>query len=117
MSDSTNNSNFEEKPSYKPAGPVKRIIAWVAVIYMVLFVFLNVYPFFHGGAYLSGIAPLIVCPGAIGLLIIALVELRRGGSAAKRAGMVVLAAACAVVCVIGLVDGLAGLAAGWGGQA
>jgi NADH:ubiquinone oxidoreductase subunit 6 (subunit J) len=116
MSDSNHHSEFEEQPTYQPASTTKRVIAWVGVVYMVLIVLLNVYPFFHGGAYLSGVAPLLVCPGAIGLLIIALIQLRQGGSQGKKAGMVVLAIACVFLCVIGLIDGLPGLAAGWGVQ-
>ena len=67
MAELPDNKNQEESSSYTPASPVKRIIAWVGVTYMLIFVLLNLYPFFHGGAYLQGLAPLLVCPGAAGL--------------------------------------------------
>ena len=64
MAELPDNKNQKEPSSYTPASPVKRIIAWVGVAYMLIFVALNLYPFFHGGSYLRGLAPLLVCPGA-----------------------------------------------------
>ena len=49
MAELPDNKNQEEPSSYTPASPVKRIIAWVGVAYMLIFVALNLYPFFHGG--------------------------------------------------------------------
>ena len=110
------NNQSEESPSYTPAHPVKRILAGVGVVYMVAFVFLNVYPFFHGGAYLSGIAPLMVCPGAAGLAALAVWQIRQKDCTyAKKASMGVLAAVCAVLFVVGLVQGIPPLLAGLGG--
>ena len=51
MAELPDNKNQEEPSSYTPASPVKRIIAWVGVVYMLIFVALNLYPFFHGGTY------------------------------------------------------------------
>ena len=70
MAELPDNKDQEESSSYTPASPVKRIIAWVGVTYMLIFVLLNLYPFFHGGAYLQGLAPLLVCPGAAGLMFL-----------------------------------------------
>ena len=67
MAELPDNKNQKEPSSYTPASPVKRIIAWVGVAYMLIFVALNLYPFFHGGTYLRGLPPLLVCPGAAGL--------------------------------------------------
>jgi len=94
MAELPDNKNQKEPSSYTPASPVKRIIAWVGVAYMLIFVALNLYPFFHGGTYLRGLAPLLVCPGA--------------------AGLALLAAACGVILVIGLVQGVPALLAGLG---
>ena len=69
MAELPDNKNQKEPSSYTPASPVKRIIAWVGVAYMLIFVALNLYPFFHGGTYLRGLAPLLVCPGAAGLAV------------------------------------------------
>lgn len=108
----------QETQPYVPASPLKRTLAWVGIVYIVLFVFLNLYPFFHGGENLHGVGPLLVCPGTAGMAVIAFREARRREApAAKRAGMAVLAVVCAVVFVLGLVDGAAPLLAGLGGGA
>lgn len=75
----------EEQRPYIPASPAKRIIAWTAVVYMVILVLLNVYPFFHQGENLYGVFPLMVCPGAVGLFILAVYRLRQGVSAGAKA--------------------------------
>lgn len=46
MAELPDNKNQKEPSSYTPASPVKRIIAWVGVAYMLIFVALNLYPFF-----------------------------------------------------------------------
>ena len=97
----------EKKEPYTPASPVKRILAWVGVVYMVLLVGLNLYPFFHGGSYLTGVAPLFACPGIAGLLIIALYTLRQPEETySKKASMVVLALVCAVGLGVSLALGI-----------
>lgn len=108
--------NKEEKEPYAPASPVKRIMAWVGIVYMVGFVLLNLYPFFNGGAYLTGIAPLFACPGIAGLLVIALYTLRKPDETySKKASMVVLALVCAVGLGVSLVLGVPPLLEGLGG--
>lgn len=102
----------EKKEPYTPASPVKRIMAWVGIVYMVGFVFLNLYPFFNGGTYLTGIAPLFACPGIAGLLVIALYTLRQPDETySKKASMVVLALVCAVGLGISLALGIPALLA------
>lgn len=108
--------NKEEKEPYTPASPVKRIMAWVGIVYMVGFVLLNLYPFFNGGTYLTGIAPLFACPGIAGLLVIALYTLRKPDETySKKASMVVLALLCAVGLGVSLVLGVPPLLEGLGG--
>ncbi len=108
--------NKEEKEPYTPASPVKRIMAWVGIVYMVGFVLLNLYPFFNGGTYLTGIAPLFACPGIAGLLVIALYTLRKPDETySKKASMVVLALVCAVGLGVSLVLGVPPLLEGLGG--
>ena len=98
MAELPDNKNQKEPSSYTPASPVKRIIAWVGVAYMLIFVALNLYPFFHGGTYLRGLAPLLVCPGAAGLAVIAVWQFRRPECTySKKACMALLAAACGVI--------------------
>ena len=43
MAELPDNKNQKEPSSYTPASPVKRIIAWVGVAYMLIFVALNLY--------------------------------------------------------------------------
>ena len=105
----------EEQEPYVPSSPTKRIIAWVAVVYMVMIVLLNVYPFFHMGEYLYGVFPLFVCPAAVGLFVLAMYRLKLGLSTVGKVVMVVLAAACVLLFLMGLSDGLPYLIAGLGG--
>ena len=105
-----------EKEPYTPASPVKRILAWVGIVYMVCLIFLNLYPFFHQGAYLTGVAPLFACPGIAGLLAIAVWTLRQPDETySKKASMVVLALVCVVGLVVSLVLGIPPLLEGLGG--
>lgn len=120
MSDQSNQSNSAQpsqnsENTYTPASPVKRVLAWVGIVYMLALVALNVYPFFTQGRYLSGVAPLLVIPGVAGLGVIALLRLRQGGSPLLRAGMLILAAACLAVMVLGAVDGIPALLGSLGG--
>lgn len=117
MSDHPEDNRPQEKPqSDSPTSPIKRILAWVGVVYMVLLVGLNLYPFFHGGAYLTGVAPLFACPGIVGLLVIALYTLRQPDETySKKASMVVLALVCAVGLGVSLVLGIPPLLEGLGG--
>ena len=117
MSDQPQNQNAQEQEPYTPAHPIKRILAWVGIVYMVAIVLLNVYPFFTGGRYLQGVAPLLVCPGAAGMAVIALYQLRQSTSKGVRAALALLALACLVVFVMGLWDGIPALLNGLGGQA
>ena len=65
---------------------------------MLAFVGLNLYPFFSGGQYLRGIYPLLACPAAAGLAVIALLRLRQKDCLpSQRAVMGLVAAGCAVV--------------------
>ena len=57
MAELPDNKNQKEPSSYTPASPVKRIIAWVGVAYMLIFVALNLYPFFHGEPISGGWPP------------------------------------------------------------
>ena len=86
MSEQPGNEKEQAQSSHTPAPAVKRVLAWVGIIYMVALVLLNIYPFFT-----------------------------QGGSPLLRAGMVILAAACLVVMVLGAVDGIPALISGLGG--
>lgn len=106
----------DEREPYVPASPVKRIMAWVGVAYMLILVLLNVYPFFNGGVNLHGLGPLLVCPGAAGLAVITRYQARRS-TGGRRIALSLLCVACAAVFLLGLSDGIPALMAGLGGGA
>lgn len=107
----------DETEPYVPASPVKRILAWTGVAYMVIFVLLNLYPFFRGGEYLRASVPAGL-PRLSRLGAVAVWQLRQKECASSRkAAMLALAIACAVVLILGLLDGLPALVAGLGGHA
>ena len=111
-----NNPSPEEKEPYVPASPVKRIMAWVGIVYMLGFVVLNIYPFFTQGTYLTGIAPLFACPGIAGIFAISLYLARHPDSTySRKVSMTILAVVCAVGFVVSLVLGIPPLLANFGG--
>ena len=69
MADQEKRPDPQEAEDWTPASPAKRVIAWVGVVYMVCLVLLNLYPFYTGGRYLTGVGPLLVCPGVAGLAV------------------------------------------------
>lgn len=56
----------EQKEPIQYAGPVKRLWAWVGVVYMVILVLLTTYAL-ATGAYLGGIAGIMLAPALAGL--------------------------------------------------
>ena len=70
MSDRISSNPQPEQEPYTPASPVKRAIAWIGVVYMVILVALTTYMYFDGGVALTGIAPLLAIPGLVGLGIV-----------------------------------------------
>ena len=110
-----NSANREEREPYVPASPVKRIMAWVGIVYMVGFVILNIYPFFNQGNYLTGIAPLFACPGIAGIFAISLyLACHPDSTYARKVSMAILAAICAVGFVVSLILGFPPLLANFG---
>ena len=117
-----NNTNREEREPYVPASPVKRIaspvkriMAWVGIVYMVGLVILNIYPFFNQGNYLTGIAPLFACPGIAGIFAISLYLARHPDSTySRKVSMAILAVLCAVGFVVSLILGVPPLLANFG---
>lgn len=105
-----------EAEEWTPASPAKRVIAWVGVVYMVCLVLLNLYPFFTGGRYLTGVGPLLVCPGGVGAAVLCVLALRQAACPLwKRCVLAVFAVLCVLVVLMGLVDGVPALLAGFGG--
>ncbi len=103
----------EEKRSFVPSSPVKRTLAWIGLIYMVILLGLSTYILYTGKA-IMGIAPLLAVPGLIGLAAVILVSWKTTGSPRKPAA-ILLAAACCLAALILLPDGIARLMANFRG--
>ena len=90
-----------------PASPVKRTLAWIGVVYMVIIVALTTYIYFNGTG-LSGLAPLLTVPGLIGLGAVALVSWRTTGRPGKWPA-IGLALLCWLLALATLPIGITGL--------
>lgn len=106
MSDNKPESQSGEQ-SYTPASPVKRALAWIGVVYMVILVALMTY-FYFTATMLGGLGPLLTIPGLVGLGIVSIISHRTTGRPGKGASLV-LAVLCWLVAVLTLPVGIAGL--------
>ena len=68
----------QEEKGYTPASPVKRTLAWIALVYVLIFLALTTY-FYFTGSMLGNLTPLLAVPGLIGLGGLVLVSWRTGG--------------------------------------
>ena len=102
----------EEERGYVPASPVKRTMAWIALVYVLLLLALTTY-YFYTGTMLGNLAPLLTVPGLAGLGALALVSWRSTGSPGKGAA-IALAALCWLLAGATLPVGLAGLLSNFG---
>ena len=103
----------QDKEPFVPSSPVKRTLAWIGLVYMVLLLGLSTC-FYFTGKMLTGLAPLLPVPGLIGLGAVALVSWRTTGSP-KKGAAVVLALLCWGLALLVLPAGVAGLMANFGG--
>lgn len=65
--------NQDQQEPYVPASPVKRTIAWIGIVYMVILLCLTTF-YFYTGRMLGNLAPLLTVPGLIGLGALILVS-------------------------------------------
>ena len=107
MPDINQSENRNEDQGYTPASPVKRALAWIGVVYMVILVALMTY-FYFTASMLSGLGPLLTIPGLVGLGIVAILSCRTTGRPDKKAAMV-LAVVCWLLALLTLPIGIAGL--------
>lgn len=115
MIDKKSNLPEDERPEkqppmeepYIPASPVKRTLAWIALVYVLIFLALTTYYYFRG-AMLGNLAPLLAVPGLIGLGVLSLVSWRTTGSP-RRTAAVILALICFFLAIITLPMAVAGL--------
>ena len=97
----------EEEGGYTPASPVKRALAWIGIVYMLILVALITY-FYFTATMLGGLGPLIAVPGLTGLGIVALISWRTTGRPGKGPAIAV-AAVCWLIALLSLPIGIAGL--------
>lgn len=97
----------DEELHYTPASPVKRAMAWLGIVYMVIITALSTYNIYTGTA-LHGLAPLLAVPGLVGLGIVALISHKTTGRPEKSTALA-LAVACWVLAAVLLLPGIAGL--------
>ena len=104
----------EQGPSsFTPSSPVKRTLAWIGLVYMLILVAMTTYPYFTG-AGLHNLGPLLTIPGLIGLGAVALVSWRTAGRPGKWSA-IALAAVCWLLAIATLPIGIAGLMSNFGG--
>ena len=100
----------EEREPYVPASPVKRTLAWMGVIYMVIIVALTTYNLATGEA-LHGIPGLLLAPACGGLAAVAFLKFRED----RRGAMLFLGLVAAAACVANVALGAAALLRALGG--
>lgn len=103
------------KPAY--ASPLKRIWAWVGVVYMVLLVLLVTYAMTTGG-YLTGIGGAMAVPalgGAAASSVWLWLARRDRRTAAHAVALFLLLAGCAAMIAVGIADSIPAFRAAFGG--
>lgn len=96
-----------EDKGYTPASPVKRTLAWIALVYVLIFLALTTY-FYFTGTMLGNLGPLLTLPALIGLGVLTLVHRRTTGSPSRTAA-IVLSLLCFCLAAFTLPLGIVGL--------
>ena len=107
MNKNPNFNDRDEEEVYTPSSPVKRTMAWIALVYVLIFLALTTY-FYFTGTMLGNLAPLLTVPGLLGLAAVILVSWRTTGKPGKWAA-IALAAACIALALATLPLGIVGL--------
>lgn len=97
----------QEEKGYTPASPVKRTMAWIGLVYMLIVVILTTYYCFTGTA-LGNLGPLLTVPALVGLGVVSLVSWRSTGRPGKWPA-IALAVICWLLAAVTLPIGLTGL--------
>ena len=99
--------NQDQQEPYVPASPVKRTMAWIGLVYMVILLCLTTF-YFYTGRMLGNLAPLLTVPGLIGLGALILVSWHSTGH--PRRGLAFgLSLLCFCLAAFTLPTGLLGL--------
>ena len=98
----------EKRPEgYTPASPMKRALAWIGLVYVLIFLALTTY-FYYTGTMLGNLAPMLAVPGFIGLGALVLVSWLTKGTP-RTSVAIVLALACFALAAFTLPIGIVGL--------
>ena len=108
----TESQREPQRPSYTPASPMKRALAWIGLVYVLIFLALTTY-FYFTGTMLGNLGPLLAVPGLIGLGVLVLVSWRSVGKPGKWAA-IALASLCWLLALATLPLGIAGLLSNFG---
>ena len=100
----------EQKPSYTPASPVKRALAWMGIVYMVILVLLTTYNMATGEP-IHNIPGILLFPACGGLAAGCFLRWRE----IKKLPLLILGVLAAVACAVNLVTGVLSLVAALGG--
>ena len=102
--------NEEKRPreeKYTPYSPVKRALAWIALVYVLIFLALTTW-FYFTGTMLGNLGPLLAVPGLVGMGVLVLVSWRSTGSPPKWPA-IALTAVCWLLAIATLPIGITGL--------
>lgn len=102
----------KENKGYTPASPIKRTLAWIALVYVLILLGLTTYYYFTGTA-LGNLGPLLAVPGLIGLGILILVSWHSTGRPGKWAA-IAAAVICWLLALATIPVGLVGLLSNFG---
>ena len=101
--------------NYTPASFEKRTAAWVGVVYMLMLVAAMTY-MIATAKVLTGIAPLLLPPAAVGAMVILIHRSRQGQAGSNRAFTFAMFFLCVFAFLIGLALGIPALLSNFGVQ-
>ena len=97
----------EQQQEYTPASPVKRAMAWIGIVYMVIVVALTTY-IYSTGKPLNNLAPLLSVPALVGIGIVSILSWRTTGKPGKWPA-ILLAILCWAIALYSIPLGIVGL--------
>ena len=99
-----------ENQGYTPASFEKRVAAWVGVVYALMLCAAMTY-MMSTAKVLTGIAPLLLPPAAVGAAVVVIHRYRKGEPGAGRLLTLVMLLLCVAALLLGLVMGIPALLA------
>ena len=107
------NNESNQMGGYTPASFEKRVAAWVGVVYMLMLTAAMTY-MISTGKVLTGIAPLLLPPAAVGAAVIVVHRHRKGISGSNRYFVFAMFFLCVTAFLLGLGLGIPALLANFG---